>query len=321
MKTFPIRSERAIPLTFKFVEWKIHNVCNYNCSFCGDRHKDGSQRWFTLEQYKEVIDKLIKLSGTQKLWIHITGGEPTLFPGLLELLVHMKSQGAYVSLASNGIRTTRWWVELRDAKVLDSLFITQHSEQDFNYQRTAELVNLFHDEPVEVSSLVTHDRTSIDRAFIAYDYLQQNTGGYVLLKAMNIKAYDLYSLYTSEQLDKIRNSFGNGLLPGKKKSLVPEQDKLNYRLRIHDNQGGERLIGAVGLMKNKENVFTGWDCEAGQNQMRIDYDTIYRGICEIGGLQKITDEAISFASDTIKCTKEDCVCLMDLISTKTRPKE
>ena len=36
MKIFPIKVEKAIPTDQKFIEWKIHNVCNHDCSFCGN---------------------------------------------------------------------------------------------------------------------------------------------------------------------------------------------------------------------------------------------------------------------------------------------
>ena len=52
MKIFPIKVERSKPLAYKLIEWKLHNVCNHNCSFCGPAHKDGSVRWLTLEKYK-----------------------------------------------------------------------------------------------------------------------------------------------------------------------------------------------------------------------------------------------------------------------------
>lgn len=35
-------------------------------------------------------------------------------------------------------------------------------------------------------------------------------------------------------------------------------------------------------MKNQQNKFIGWDCAIGNNNMRIDYNVIYRGVCEVG---------------------------------------
>ena len=38
-KIIPIKMERAIPAKYKTVEWKLHNVCNYDCSFAGTKIK------------------------------------------------------------------------------------------------------------------------------------------------------------------------------------------------------------------------------------------------------------------------------------------
>ena len=48
----PIKLEKLITPRFKYIEWKLHNVCNYDCSFCGEEHKDGSNRWKDLDTYK-----------------------------------------------------------------------------------------------------------------------------------------------------------------------------------------------------------------------------------------------------------------------------
>ena len=48
----PIRVERRTPNEAKVIEWMIHNVCNYDCTFCGLPNKNGTDRWLTLEEYK-----------------------------------------------------------------------------------------------------------------------------------------------------------------------------------------------------------------------------------------------------------------------------
>jgi hypothetical protein len=47
----PIKLEKLVTPKFKFIEWKLHNVCNYDCSFCGEEHKNGSDRWRDLYTY------------------------------------------------------------------------------------------------------------------------------------------------------------------------------------------------------------------------------------------------------------------------------
>ena len=322
MKIFPIKVEKAIPTDQKFIEWKIHNVCNHDCSFCGSRHKDGSQRWFTLEKYKEYTDKLVAACGDSPFWIQITGGEPTLFPDLLPLLEYMKSKGAKISLISNGSRTLRWWKEAKELKVIDYLFITYHSEQTNDYKHIAEVLNLFHEEPIEVVCLITHSLNSLDQAFKARDYLVENTGATVTLKSMVFSDFDIYELYTADQLAKLKkNNWIYGKLRDTKAvSLIPNHYKINHTLKVTYSKNDIAInIDPQMLMKNKQNKFMGWDCDIGSKNMRVDYDIVYRGVCEVGGKVHLDDPELKFTDDYIKCTRNQCVCGTDMIATKLLP--
>ena len=116
MNVIPIKVESAVPVRFKAVEWMLHNVCNYNCSFCVPDAKEGSKRWLTLDEYKKYSDEIINATGGQPLRIQFTGGEPTLFPDLIELLSYIKRPNVYISLITNGSRTIRWWQELKEQR-------------------------------------------------------------------------------------------------------------------------------------------------------------------------------------------------------------
>ena len=318
MKIFPIKVEKAIKQKYNFIEWKIHNVCNHNCSFCGVKHKDGSQRWFSLEKYKEYTDKLIELNKGKPLWIQITGGEPTLYPELLELIKYMKSKGAMISLISNGSRTLRWWKELQESKTIDNLFITYHSEQTDNYQHIAEVINLFQNDPVEVICLMTHVLNSIDKVFEAYDYIIENTGALVTIKAMMLTD-DIYIQYSKKQLVKLKQS---NWIPGKKRTtkLLPNSEyKINHTLKITYSNNLTIQLDPQQLMKQQKNNFFGWDCNIGLDNMRIDHDVIYRGVCEVGGKRSLNDTTIGFTDDFITCTNKDCFCGTDMIATKILP--
>lgn len=323
MKTFPIKFEKSTPIAYKFIEWKIHNVCNYNCSFCGSRHKDGSQRWFSLEQYKSYTDKLVKLCEGKPFWIQFTGGEPTLFPKLIELFQYIKSKNGMISLISNGSRTLRWYKELREAKVIDFLFISLHTEHTKNYKHIADVLNLFHNEPVETICLITHVKDTIDFSFEAQDYIQEVTGSIVTLKAMMIGDYDIYSMYTTDQLNKfkIKNWVPGKLRNTKTPSGLPNELKINHKLKITYNNGISIDLDPQVVMKMQNNRFMDWQCEIGKDNMRIDYDVVYRGVCEVGGTRNLNDIDLDFTNDFIKCTSKDCFCGTDMVAKKYLPLE
>jgi pyruvate formate lyase activating enzyme len=75
--------------------------CNFNCPFCHNPelvNDTGEFPDITLEEFSEYLDSRSK-------WIEavcITGGEPTLHDGLIDLMKLIKSKGMLVKLDSNG---------------------------------------------------------------------------------------------------------------------------------------------------------------------------------------------------------------------------
>lgn len=320
MKVIPIKVERTPPLPYTVVEWKIHNVCNYNCSFCGLPSKDGSVRWLNIETYKSHIDKITNLCKDIPLKIQITGGEPTLFPDLIELLKYIKTKNAEVSLISNASRTLRYWEEVRNSGALDILFLTYHSEQTDNFEHIAEIVNLFHGEKTEVIILITHTIFTFDKAVKAQKYFKENTGVIIGLKAMVVGDYDIYSLYTQEQLNELKQlSWQTG---NKRKTKV--RNGLNayepyHHFKIEYSNGETKIVEAQDLLKNNYNKFYGWNCHIGESSFRIDSEIIYRGVCGVGETQNLNQSQIKFFENPVFCDKPICVCTTDLLAKKTLP--
>jgi pyruvate formate lyase activating enzyme len=75
--------------------------CNFNCPFCHNPELVNDSADFpdiTVEEFEEYLDE-------RKKWIEavcITGGEPTLHEGLIELMKLIKDKGLLVKLDTNG---------------------------------------------------------------------------------------------------------------------------------------------------------------------------------------------------------------------------
>ncbi len=292
----------------------IHNECNYDCKFCGSQYKDGSQRWLSLDLYKKYTDNIIKECNGSPTWFQITGGEPTLFPDLLELLSYIKSKGPYISLISNGSRTLRWWEELKNAEVLDTLFITCHTNQLTEYSRIVDILNLFHSKPVETICLITYDQTTIDRAIEAKKVIVENTGATVLVKVMSNDKI----VYTDEQFNEIGLTSNNQEKKrSKMKPNVPVEHAMTNNITVTFDNGTSRNTTPQYLLKTNANNFFDWKCNAGNDNARIIVDKIYRGVCEEGGIQDTLDN-FKFNTDSIVCKKKSCVCHTDIVIKKER---
>lgn len=94
------------------ISLRITNMCNLHCKMCGqwgekgynhDKLKDEVQRELLkkvvpLETYKKMVDDTAHLKPIYYIW----GGEPFMYPNLLELTSYIKEKGSLLSLVTNG---------------------------------------------------------------------------------------------------------------------------------------------------------------------------------------------------------------------------
>lgn len=96
---------------------RITNVCNHRCAVCGQYGKDGYMhkekgkeltKTLPLEKYKELVDQMAR----HKPIYYLTGGEPFLYPGFVELVKYMKQRGSVVSVVTNGVKLKEYAQEI-----------------------------------------------------------------------------------------------------------------------------------------------------------------------------------------------------------------
>jgi pyruvate formate lyase activating enzyme len=93
-----------------FIDWKgmVSSVlflpgCNFKCPFCHNFNLVKEPEVYETLSFEHIKERLAKFKG----WIDgvvVSGGEPTLHPGLPELLGAIKAQGFKTKLDSNGHR-------------------------------------------------------------------------------------------------------------------------------------------------------------------------------------------------------------------------
>lgn len=82
------------------VNFHINRACNFRCRFCYAPFHDVPGQ-LSVDQARQIIG-LLAAAGTQK--INFAGGEPTLHPGLPDLLQHAHAQGMVTTIVTNGAR-------------------------------------------------------------------------------------------------------------------------------------------------------------------------------------------------------------------------
>lgn len=105
--TFP-QMERG-PLAVRQISIKITNACNLRCKMCAQWGERGYnfgrptsviRETVPIEVYRRMVDEVAPL----KPFVYIWGGEPFLYPDLMELVYDMEQRDMVVAVVTNGTR-------------------------------------------------------------------------------------------------------------------------------------------------------------------------------------------------------------------------
>lgn len=317
----PIKLERAKSLrTTRIVEWRLSNVCNFDCSFCPSIFKDGSKRFLNYEVYTSTIDRLINNDLSKTVWFQFTGGEPTLYPRLIELFKYIKDRGGYTSMISNGSRTVRWWKELAEANVLDRLYISHHTEQGAKVEHTIEVNNLMQATNTLVTVFVTTqaDPTLFNAAVNAHKEILKKATAISSLKPITDEGGASLQPYTPEQLLLIqKNLYAKSPLYFKeyikKRKYMESIPWYQSNVTLTYSDDSKKTAPAQDFVQRLTTKFKGWECDIGQDLLMIEIDDVLRSMCKQGGvIANVHDNNFTWATDSVICEKEECNCSLDV---------
>lgn len=112
-------------LTKRAVMW-LGQTCNLRCYFCYflnriANNKHAEHDFMSLEKAKEICHKLRYYYGCTS--IDIQGGEPTIYPGILDLISYCNEIGLYPTLITNGLHLSKPGVmeKFKEAGIRDFL--------------------------------------------------------------------------------------------------------------------------------------------------------------------------------------------------------
>ena len=101
-----------------YIYWTLTDFCNFKCNYCPSSLHDGlyangTKSGFPSDsQINKFIDNLIeKHLGNRKLYLIISGGEPTLHPMFATIINRLLPYG-FIGVNTNGARHYEWWSKL-----------------------------------------------------------------------------------------------------------------------------------------------------------------------------------------------------------------
>lgn len=293
------------------VDWMLGNRCNYACSYCPASLHDGTIPWLSYEKIRSFAERLILHYDTmgQQLFVQFTGGEPTLYRDLAELLVFLKEKGVRVGLISNGSRTLRFWARIRDS--LDAIVLTHHIEYvDFvHFMAVAEFISAQVKTHINVTMPPHRFEAALENAYRLAAMLPTVS---ITLKPLLVGfGSELYP-YTETQL---------ATLASPSISSSNQVEGARGAMQVTYSDGATEVWPASKFIAERQNRWQGWLCAAGVELLTVRPDgAIYRGACKQGGRIGYIDEPnLTLPSAPVVCEKQWCHCLSDIMVSRTIP--
>ncbi len=83
------------------VSWNMNTTCNYRCSYCTQRFLDDRKRWARdVPAFLDTFGALPSMSASS--WeVKLSGGEPFLHPGFVDVVAGLAARGLFVSVVTN----------------------------------------------------------------------------------------------------------------------------------------------------------------------------------------------------------------------------
>ena len=180
----------------------IHNVCNYNCSYCSDFHRDGSNRW--PEDWQPYLDFLERVKQLNKyVYVEVLGGEPTMWPKFQEFVDTISDDRTFVEFGTNASRTLRYWESFKTRRAF--VFLSWHYEEadDDHFYEVAKIMQ--DKASVSIPLMIVPD--NFERAKALYERLKtlrvEITPKFTRTSIHGHSYFD----YTDEQRDWIQNNY------------------------------------------------------------------------------------------------------------------
>ncbi len=141
------------------INWGFTEACNYNCSYCfskgGAYKKLKNHVYDNLGDVIKIADQLLSLN-IDSYFFNITGGgEPTLHPHLIDLLLHISKSNktVYTSITTNGSKTPDFFETI--FKIPNIHFYLKHSIhlEFFSLEHTKKIIQKCNEYNIPISLL------------------------------------------------------------------------------------------------------------------------------------------------------------------------
>lgn len=297
-----------------FVTWSLHNLCNYRCTYCPPNLNNGTTDNVSVRDVENFYNAISPHTGTKKIVIAFSGGEPTLHPEFIDMIKFLSNQGCEICMTSNGSKKLEWWIQAEP--YIDHLVISYHPQwakkerlkNVLEFLTLTTWVNLdlmmipeYWDETVEFGEYFKNR----DNIAVTYLPIQQDFGR---------ESKGLIN-YTNSQLEFLKNppTYWGKFNPSKSK-LIKCRGYFGKGLKYIETDQGTRPLDYKTVIANDANRFEGYECFLGQESLIIEVNgDIYNAYCHTGGIiGNIKSKFLNLKPQSVICEHKICSCSVDI---------
>lgn len=291
------------------VSWILGRFCNYKCSYCWPHARSDKNDFYDIDVYKKTIDEIkrqARENGFTEFHWSFSGGEPTAYKNLLDLVKHLDDQTTpyqSIHMTTNLSPGSKWWrnwcesTELLQRRSITASFHSEFAkEQEFG-DKCLQLINS--------GVLVTVNQVMVPETFWEhYERMKRFSKrgiGVTLKPQSDPTASFVVRSYTDEMLEIMQTEFPQ-----------TNNGRTEHQIRLYDSSNKDYLFdqaerfNAFGF-----NKFRGWYCNAGFQSLVIHSNEVKRshgcGDFILGTL----DEGFSLNKTIKRCITASCVSSAD----------
>jgi organic radical activating enzyme len=257
------------------IELYLSNLCNYKCWYCFPDSNTGTHLWPELDLLKKNLSHVIEYYKSnlkkKQIYLHIIGGEPTLWKNFGEFVKFFKEEyNCLISISTNASRTLRWWNEY--GHFVDQVMISCH-HQYADVSHILEVANILYKKRIDLVAMVLMDPKEWDKCIAILKQLETSKTKWPIA-AMEVHHKTLH--YTTEQKEFLKNY------------KSPKSD-LWYKLRsvkiVHPRptiiyeDNTKQQVDQNYLSLHNLNRFYGWQCNLGVDTLYIEKSGVMQGAC------------------------------------------
>ena len=307
------------------IELFLSNRCKYKCWYCFPGSNEGTHGWPDLELIKKnlahLIDHYKKNIGKKDFYLHIIGGEPTIWKDFGEFTKYFKEHyKCLISISTNGSRTLRWWDEY--GHYSDIVMLSCHHEK-VDVSHIIAVADLLYKKEVSVNAMVLMDPHVWDKCVAIVEQLKSSNSKWAIDV---LEIYHHTVKYNAEQKEYLSvsnkriSTFFQKFKWKKRKfesQIHKKFEKFNSRPMLHFKNKTNKQVSQNYLSLNNLNHFKGWQCNVGVDTIQIDKDGRIKGACgnhlyDLNRYFNILDKDFTnnFYPNIIPttCARQNCTC-------------